>query len=78
MGVVNSYRNTIDEEQLVVVVVRSGGKTYANCIRQESWYIQRVEGQDATSKDLIAMAEQWRISGGRNDDKAKEMSMRNQ
>ena len=37
--VVNSYRNKIDEEQLVAVVVKAAGKTYANCIRQESRYI---------------------------------------
>jgi len=71
--VVNSYRNKIDEEQLVAVVVRAAGKTYANCIRQESRYIQRIESRHATAKELIsAMAEQWRISGGRNDDEAND------
>ena len=71
--VVNSYRNKIDEEQLVAVVVRATGKTYVNCIRQESRYIQRIESRYATAKELIStMAEQWRIPGGRNDDKAND------
>ena len=73
--VVNSYRNTIDETQLVAVVVREGGKNYANCIRQESRYIKRVETRNATAKELIkAMAEQWRISGGRNDDEDNDIN----
>ena len=65
--IMNKYRNKIDENQKVAVVMKCAGKQYADVILQESAKIKREKSRAATANELIkAMTLKFRIMHGGN------------